>query len=96
MSTLGRHMQGFSQPVCSAFKRIIFNSQLCYQVNVTQYQGTVERGQLYEKGLSFVVDTNEDRQYSGMEITTEDIQHNLGRMMIQVITLIIDQSNIFF
>ena len=79
MSALGRDIQGFSLPVCTAFKRIIFKDQLCYQVNVTHYQDRVERSQLYEKGISFVIDTNEDRQYSDMEISTEDFQHNLGR-----------------
>ena len=78
MSVLGRDIQGFSQPVCTAFKRIVFNDQLCYQVNVTQYQDRVERSQVYEKGLSFVIDTNQDRQYSGMEIATEETQRNLG------------------
>ena len=85
MSALGRNIQGFSQPVCTAFKRIVFNDQLCYQVNVTQFQDRVERSQVYEKGISFVIDTNEDRQYSDnsdMEITTEDSQHNLGRIII--------------
>ena len=79
MSALGQDIQGFSLPVCTAFKRIIFNDQLCYQVNLTQYQDRVERSQVYEKGISFVIDTNEDRQYSDKEITTtEDTQHNLG------------------
>ena len=80
MSVLGRDIQGFSQPVCTAFKRIVFNDQLCYQVNVTQYQNRVERSQVYEKGISFVIDTNEDRQYLDTEITTEDTQHNLGKI----------------
>ena len=78
MSALGRNMQGFSQPVCSAFRRIVFNDQLCYQVNVSQYQATVETSQVYEKGISFLVDTNEDRQYSDLETTTEDTQQGLG------------------
>ena len=98
MSALGRNMQGFSQPVCSAFRRIVFNDQLCYQVNVSQYQATVETSQVYEKGISFVIDTNEDRQYSDLEITTEDTQQGLGIiiiiMMSPVLTLINHFSNI--
>ena len=93
-----QNMQGFSQPVCSAFRRIVFNDQLCYQVNVSQYQATVETSQVYEKGISFVIDTNEDRQYSDLEITTEDTQQGLGIiiiiMMSPVLTLINHFSNI--
>ena len=82
MSVLGRDIQGFSQPVCTAFKRIVFNDQLCYQVNVTQYQDRVERSQIYERGISFVIDTNEDRQYLDREIKTEETQQNLGRIIV--------------
>ena len=88
MSVLGREIQGFSQPVCTAFKRIVFNDQLCYQVNVTQYQDRVERSQIYEKGISFVIDTNEDRQYLDREIKTEETQQNLGRIIVLQYTVL--------
>ena len=88
MSVLGRDIQGFSQPVCTAFKRIVFNDQLCYQVNVTQYQDRVERSQIYEKGISFVIDTNEDRQYLDREIKTEETQQNLGRIIVLQYTVL--------
>lgn len=83
MSVLGRQLDQFRLPVCTSFKRIIFNDQLCYQVNVSQYQDRVERSQVFEAGLSFVVDTNKDRQYSDLEILPqEDTRHNLGRKVI--------------
>ena len=79
MSVLGRQLEQFSLPVCTSFKRIIFNDQLCYQVNVTQYQDRVEKSQVYEAGLSFVVDTNRDRQYSDLQVLTpEDTRQSLG------------------
>ena len=40
--------------------------------------------QVYEKGISFVIDTNEDRQYSDLEITTEDTQQGLGIIIIMM------------
>ena len=85
MSVVGRDIQGFSQPVCTAFKRIVFNDQLCYQVNVTQYQDRVEKDQVYEKGISFVVDTNEDRQFSDIEVTSENTQQSLGKTLRRIL-----------
>ena len=82
MSVVGTQLAHFSLPVCTGFTRTILNDRLCYQVNVSQFQGRVERSQLYEKGISFVVDNNEDRQYSDLKAARKEENgkpFNLGR-----------------
>ena len=52
-------------PVCNSFKAKIFYDQLCYEVDVNEF---VENESLssaqVDLGLSFLVDTNFERQYS--------------------------------
>ena len=57
MSALGTLTEMMDLPVCTSFKEIVFNDQLCYQVDVSGLN--VTRASL---GLTLAIDTNEDRQ----------------------------------
>ena len=59
MSAMGAKTEMMDLPVCTSFKEIVFNDQLCYQVDVSRLNVT---SQISSLGLTFAIDTNEDRQ----------------------------------
>ena len=69
---MGRHSILFKIPVCNSFKAKIFYNQLCYEVDVKDiFKKNHFTSTELEIGLSFLVDTNFNRQYS-MERATND------------------------
>ena len=42
MSLLGRKVNGFQDPVCSAFTRKIVNNQLCYEIDLNRFRDQVD------------------------------------------------------
>ena len=42
MSLLGRKVDGFQAPVCSAFTRKIVNNQLCYEIDLNRFRDQVD------------------------------------------------------
>ena len=62
---MGMHTEFFKMPVCNSFRPKIFYNQLCYEVDVNQL---IERDYFSANelrlGLSILVDTNYNRQYS--------------------------------
>ena len=65
MSLLGVRNSNFEFPVCSAFKKKIVygNSLLCYQININNFKESFTQLEL-KRGLTFLLDYNEDRQLS--------------------------------
>ena len=70
MSLLGRKVDGFQDPVCSAFTRKIVNNQLCYEVDLNRFRDQVDWKEALQSGLSLVVDTNDE--YDVRKLLTED------------------------
>ena len=62
MTTLGTKMDQFDIPVCKSFQTKIFNSQLCYEVdlNLLSQKQNIEKE--IKSGFAFIMDYNEDRQ----------------------------------
>ena len=67
---MGIQIDLLKMPVCNSFRPKIFYSQLCYEVDVNPF---IERKYQIssEIGLSFLVDTNFNRQYSLKEQSTK-------------------------
>ena len=85
LTDLTMKLDQFSLPVCTAFRRKIFEDQLCYDVDVNVYKDPLTLEDL-KLGFSFVVDLNGNRRTS--LISTEDKQdgtntsnYNLGNLM---------------
>ena len=63
MRLLGVRNNNFTFPVCSAFRKRIVHGELCYQVNINNFKKSFKVSEL-NRGLSFLLDYNEDRQIS--------------------------------
>ena len=70
MSLLGRKVEGFQVPVCSAFTGKIVNNQLCYEVDLNRFRDQVDWEEALQSGLSLVIDTNDE--YDVRKLLTED------------------------
>ena len=70
MSLLGRKVDGFQDPVCSAFTRKIVNNQLCYEIDLNRFRDRVDWKESLQSGLSLVIDTNDE--YDVRKLLTED------------------------
>ena len=70
MSLLGRKVNGFQDPVCSAFTRKIVNNQLCYEIDLNRFRDQVNWEESLQSGLSLVIDTNDE--YDVRKLLTED------------------------
>ena len=65
MTAMGTDAKMLRIPICNSFQPKIFYDQLCYQVDIKNlYMGTNMSAQSLRLGLSFLVDTNFNRQYS--------------------------------
>ena len=62
MSTMSGDSEAFKFPVCSSFKDTILNDQLCYEVDLNQYNTGNDIANKLQSGLVFLMDYNEDRQ----------------------------------
>ena len=52
----------FKTPVCDIFKPRIYLDQLCYETNLQDLKDSKKIGKQLEKGLTLVLDYNEERQ----------------------------------
>ena len=68
---VGRNIEGFSFPVCNAFKAKVLNDQLCYEVDVNKYVNKDTSEEDLRAGLTFLVDYNEDRQVFAADNKTQ-------------------------
>ena len=62
ISVMGKKIIGLDMPVCNAFKEKFDNNKLCYELDVNQFKKRVDPKQILRNGLTFIVDTNENRQ----------------------------------
>ena len=81
MLSMGQQTKMFKMPVCNAFKAKIFYNQLCYEVDpdkLIDRNSSYIRGELI-LGLSLLVDTNFNRQYSlRKRINKASVDETLG------------------
>ena len=65
MSMIGVKIDdAFDFPVCIGFRDKILNDQLCYEFDPNEFNELKSSDDAMKKGLSFLVDFNEDRQVS--------------------------------
>ena len=62
ISIMGTLLKGLNIPVCNSFREKFHNNQLCYEVDVNQFKNKVDSKQIVRLGLTFMVDTNNNRQ----------------------------------
>ena len=58
----GVKIDQFNIPICNIFETKIFNDQLCYEVNLNNFNSSFSQSTL-KKGFTFYVDLNKDKQY---------------------------------
>ena len=78
---MGVKIQQFDVPVCNSFKAKVLNDQLCYEVDLNDFKEMFSFTTL-SKGLTFYVDTNEDRATFEDENDFKIYIHSLGRFLI--------------
>ena len=65
---IGARTQEFETPVCNIFRPRIYLNQLCYETNLQDLKDSQKIGKQLEKGLTLILDYNEERQnYNIME-----------------------------
>ena len=64
MELFGKTMEDFQVPVCSLFTEKIVSGQVCYEADINQFKTNelVDWATSLKRGLSFIVDTNEEYQ----------------------------------
>ena len=72
MNLLGVRNSKFTFPVCSAFRKRIVKGELCYQLNINNFKKSFKLSEL-NRGLTFLLDYNEDRKLS--EHVAENVHH---------------------
>ena len=78
MTTMGIKIDQFKVPVCNVFQAKIQNDQLCYEVDLNKF--TYEKEKEVELGLNFLMDYNEDRQFTfdkKIEVSELDLTNSL-------------------
>ena len=60
LSLVGRKVDIFQDPVCSAFTEKIINDQLCYEIDVNRFRDDVDWEKSLHSGLSLILDTNDE------------------------------------
>ena len=61
ISIMGKRIKKFDVPVCNSFRAKILNDQLCYEVDPNNFKDLVSSDE-FKQGITFYVDTNDDRQ----------------------------------
>ena len=99
MTAMGTDAKMFRIPVCNSFQPKIFYDQLCYQVDIkTLYMGTNMSAQSLRLGLSFLVDTNFNRQYSLHQQNQNKPIHkeDIGNILVILVVVSNFEINLFF
>ena len=84
---MGRHSKLFKIPVCNSFKAKIFYNQLCYEVDVNEtFKGKSFTAKELKLGLSLLVDTNFNRQYTlKKRINKASINETIGTKIEKIL-----------
>ena len=64
ISSMGVRIEEFDVPVCNSFQAKIMNDQLCYEVDLNRFSNMHNIDKELELGFIFLLDYNEDRQFS--------------------------------
>ena len=64
--TIGKHVPGFSIPVCTLFKPSFLNGQICYKLDLSDVMDEVDISSGIRGGLSFFMDYNKDRMINSI------------------------------
>ena len=63
-SAVGVKINNFDFPVCKSFQAKVLNDQLCYEVDLNRFSNEHNIHKELELGFTFLMDYNEDRQFS--------------------------------
>ena len=63
MKVMGNKVDSFDVPVCNSFKAVLYNDQLCYQVDLEKFRDEELLDKQLKHGLVIIIDENEDRQF---------------------------------
>ena len=72
MEAMGTKVKGFNIPVCNSFKAKVIHDQLCYEVDLKDYEKKENRENELRDGLILLLDLNKERQSFGGEMTKND------------------------
>ena len=79
MKAMGKEVDGFDHHVCNSFKAKIRNDQLCYEVDLNKFKASFSQSSL-NKGFTFYVDLNRDKQYPRTESQNNDFSVNINAL----------------
>ena len=83
ISITGDYIKGLDIPVCNCFKEKFLDNQLCYEIDVNQFTTQVDSQQILNYGLTFIVDTNDNRQIRKKQMLESASERtlNIGKML---------------
>ena len=89
---MSRQSDLFKIPVCNSFKAKRFYTQLCYEVDIHEiFEGESFTAKELKLGLSLLVDTNFNRQYTLKErINKASINETIGKFDSTINAFFID------
>ena len=82
MSTMGLEASKLILPVCDSFEAKYLNDQLCYEVDPNRFKNNVSSDE-FRQGLTFYVDTNEDRQTDHQDSQFMIYLDSLGKKQLE-------------
>ena len=62
IEAVSEKIKEFDVPVCNSFKSKILNDQHCYEINLNDLKTSFSTKD-FEYGITFLIDTNDDRQF---------------------------------
>ena len=75
MTVMGTESPYFDVPVCNAFLEVVLEQQICYQVDLNHYDRG--DGKYLDSSLTFLVDTNNERQFSAEGTVSSELGENI-------------------
>ena len=84
---LGEKLSNFQFPVCNLFREKIVDGQVCYETDLNQLKkGVISKKVHWEdtlhKGLSLIIDTNEEYDVKKLLRESEDMRDNTNSLDI--------------
>ena len=84
MSSVGKRIDNFTDPVCNSFEAKLLNDQLCYEVDLNKFSDKDNIKSELEIGFNFVIDYNEDRQvFFQPQKIVQNREHSLAKNVLQ-------------
>ena len=78
MEKMGVKINQFDVPVCNSFQARILNDQLCYEVDLEKFRNNTNIEHELKLGFVFVMDYNEDRQFTFLKAFEKDVDTRLS------------------